>query len=193
MSSSQARLRPVAALAFAIGVLYPAIVYFSLDRLPLGVLIAVALGALALRAAASRGEDRRLLVSLLALVAVFISAFAVADQMLAIKAYPVLMSLSAATMFGASLLYPPSLIERIARLRGIVPDGPAQSYMRRLSAIWLAFLIANASVSAAISVWGDMDLWAFYNGLLSYLLIATLFFGEVLLRDWIVRRMVSRS
>ncbi len=193
MSSSQARLRPVAALAFAIGVLYPAIVYFSLDRLPPGVLIALALGALALRAVASRGEDGRLLVSLLALVAVFISAFAIADQMLAIKAYPVLMSLSAAAMFGASLLYPPSLIERIARLRGIVPDGPAQAYMRRLSGIWLAFLIANAAISAAVSVWGDMDLWALYNGLLSYLLIGALFFGEMLLRDWIVRRMVSRS
>jgi uncharacterized membrane protein len=193
MSSSQARLRPVAALAFAIGVLYPAIVYFSLDRLPPGVLIALALGALALRAVASRGEDGRLLVSLLALVAVFISAFAIADQMLAIKAYPVLMSLSAAAMFGASLLYPPSLIERIARLRGIIPDGPAQTYMRRLSAIWLAFLIANAAISTAISVWGDMDLWALYNGLLSYLLIGALFFGEMLLRDWIVRRMVSRS
>jgi uncharacterized membrane protein len=192
MNSSQARLRPVAVLAVTIGVLYPAIVYFSLDRLPPGILIALALGTIALRAVAARGEDGRLLLSLLAIVAVFVSALAIADQILAIKAYPVLMSLSAAALFGASLLYPPSLIERIARLRGIVPDAPARFYMRRLSVIWLAFLIGNAGVSAAVSVWGGMDLWALYNGLLSYLLIGALFFGEMLLRGRIVRRMASR-
>ena len=67
---------------------------------------------------------------------------------LAARAYPVLVSLSFASIFGLSLIYPPSLIERIARITE--PDLPPSGviYTKRVTLVWTVFLILNAAISA---------------------------------------------
>ncbi len=101
-----------------------------------------------------------------------------------------ILSLSAcpyAAVFGLSLLFPPTIVERIARITepNLPPGGVV--YTRRVTAIWAVFLLFNAVVSAATALWGTLAQWTLWNGLISYLLMGTLFAGEL-----IVRRAVRR-
>jgi uncharacterized membrane protein len=88
-------------------------------------------------------------------------------------------------VFAVSLRYPPTIVERIARLRE--PDLPPAgvAYTRQVTRVWVGFLLANAAVSFWTARWGSLDQWALWNGLLSYLAMGALFGGE-----YLVRRMV---
>ena len=107
---------------------------------------------------------------------------------LAARAYPIAVSLAVAAVFALSLRFPPSIVERIARLSepGLPPKGVA--YSRRVTAVWVAFLLVNAGISAATVVWGSLAVWTLWNGLLSYVAMGLLFAGE-----YLVRRRVRRT
>jgi uncharacterized membrane protein len=107
---------------------------------------------------------------------------------IAARAYPVAISLATAAVFAVSLRYPPTIVERIARLRE--PDLPPAgvAYTRQVTRVWVGFLLANAAVSFWTARWGSLDQWALWNGLLSYLAMGALFGGE-----YLVRRMVHPS
>ncbi|MFD2271959.1 hypothetical protein ACFS07_14330 [Undibacterium arcticum] len=62
------------------------------------------------------------------------------NAMLPLKLYPVLVNVAMLGLFGASLLTPQSLVERLARLRE--PEFPpaAVAYTRRVTQVWCAFL-----------------------------------------------------
>jgi uncharacterized membrane protein len=104
---------------------------------------------------------------------------------LPLKLYPVLVSTVLLVVFASSLRFPPTVIERIARLRE--PQLPASgvAYTRKVTAAWCVFFVANGCVSAATAVWGSDQLWFLYNGLFAYLLIG-LFFGV----EWTIRQRV---
>ena len=53
---------------------------------------------------------------------------------------------------------------------------------------WTVFLVSNAGVSAATGVWGTLDQWTLWNGLISYLLMGALFGGEYAVRRIVLRR-----
>lgn len=108
---------------------------------------------------------------------------AAADSWLPVKLYPVLVSAVMLSLFGFSLLKPPTVIERIARLRE--PSLPAEAlpYVRRVTIAWCGFFAVNGSLSLASALWASERVWLLYNGFLSYVLIAAFFSGE-----WLVRR-----
>jgi uncharacterized membrane protein len=162
---------------------YPILVYVGLPFLSPSLIVAVALCLLALRAiAARRGAfgDRWLRPLMAAAIALL--ALAVIDPEAAAKAYPVVVSLAVAFVFGASLIWPPTIIESLARLTepDLSPAGVA--YTRIVTRIWTVFLCGNAAVAAAIGVWGSTAQWALWNGLVSYLLMGSLFIGEFIVR-----------
>ncbi|HLN22604.1 MAG TPA: hypothetical protein VK558_01320, partial [Patescibacteria group bacterium] len=101
---------------------------------------------------------------------------------LAVKAYPVAVSLAVAGVFGLSLVYPPTVVERLARLSE--PDLPPQgvAYTRKVTLVWVLFLLANAGVSTATALWGSLAQWTLWNGLLSYVAMGTLFAAEFMIR-----------
>jgi uncharacterized membrane protein len=169
-------------LLAAAGVAYPFIVYAAWDRVPAQAFIAAALILVLLRAATLRHLAPRPLLAIGAVAAIGLGLLALVDASLATRAYPVLVSLVFATAFGASLVYPPTLIERFARLRE--PDLPPAAivYTRKVTIAWTAFLLANAGVSGLTAMAGDLALWTLYNGLVSYLLMGLLFGGELLIR-----------
>lgn len=107
---------------------------------------------------------------------------------LPLKLYPVGVNLLLAVLFGASLVYPPPVIERIARLSD--PDLPAQgvAYTRTVTKVWLAFFVVNGALALATALWASDAVWTLYNGLISYCLIGIL--GGT---EWLVRRRVLRS
>jgi uncharacterized membrane protein len=112
-------------------------------------------------------------------------AASVQGSWMPLKLYPVLVSAVLLAVFASSLRFPPTVVERIARIREpqLPPAGVA--YTRKVTVAWCAFFIANGSVSAATAVWGSDRSWFLYNGLLAYLLIG-LFFGV----EWTIRQRV---
>ena len=104
-----------------------------------------------------------------------------------VKLYPVLMSLFLLGSFGFTLIRPPSMALRIATLmKKFLRDAPKptsiESYCRALTVIWCGFFVFNGCVSLATALWASNFLWTLYNGLISYILIGLLFFGEMGLR-----------
>lgn len=173
----------------AFGAAYPFIVYAGIGHVPPAAFVGLALAVLAIRAIGLRGEGRDAMFSgVLVVVGLGLLALLSVDGMVAVKAYPVLMSLAFAAAFGWSLLFPPTLVERFAALAGTVATAPARRYMRRVTVVWFVFLLANAGVSGWTAVAKDPVVWAFYNGLLSYLLMGLLMGGELVVRRWVRQR-----
>ncbi len=106
---------------------------------------------------------------------------------LAVKAYPIIVSLTFAIIFTYSLVYPPTIIERIARITraDLPPEGVA--YTRKVTIIWVGFLLINAAISAVTALWGSLDQWTLWNGLLSYLAMGILFAAEYMVRRKVMR------
>jgi uncharacterized membrane protein len=173
---------PGSILLAAAGVAYPFVVYAAWDRVPAPAFIAAALMLVLLRAATLRHLAPRPLLAVGGVAASGLGLLALVDPGLATRAYPVLVSLVFATAFGASLVYPPTLIERFARLREPALTPAAVVYTRKVTIAWTAFLLANAAVSGITAMAGDLALWTLYNGLVSYLLMGLLFGGELLVR-----------
>jgi len=99
-----------------------------------------------------------------------------------LRLYPAGINLAMLALFGLSLHTPPSIAERMARLRR--PDLPeaAVRYCRHVTEVWCVFFAVNATISIWSAVAASREVWAFYNGFLVYLVMGALFGGEWLLR-----------
>jgi len=168
-------LNPWLCLAFAGGILYPLFVYFGIAHVPATIIIIFGLALIVLRLVGLRqktGTTAWIIASLIA--AALLIFLSLRDGPLALKAYPIVMSLSVSVVFTFSLFYPPTIIERIARLTepNLPPEGVF--YTRQLTVLWALFLF----------------LW---NGLISYILMGIFFVGEILVRPLVkARRLVKR-
>ncbi|WP_428096527.1 hypothetical protein [Candidatus Rariloculus sp.] len=101
---------------------------------------------------------------------------------------PVVVNLTMLIVFTYSLIYPPSMIERIAHLRRRDIPRTAIAYMRNLTFVWAAFFFLNGAAALYTALYTSLETWTLYNGLIAYLLIAMLFGGE-----WIVRGFLARD
>jgi uncharacterized membrane protein len=172
----------------AISLAYPFLIYFGLRVLPPADIAIGLAGLLAARIGfASRQNRREILPYVLAGVALLIVI--VRSPIIGLKTYPVLLSLTFGAVFAYSLLRPPTVVERIARLQH--PELPleANSYLRKVTMAWLGFFLINASISAATAFSGSMRIWTLYNGLVSYLAMGALFAGEFLIRRRVYQRL----
>jgi uncharacterized membrane protein len=104
------------------------------------------------------------------------------NHLLPLKLYPFLMNVLTLGLFGYSLIYPPSMVERIARLTE--PDLPPEAvgYTRRVTQVWCGFFIVNGSIALYTALWASQEAWSLYNGVIAYLLMGILFGGEYLIR-----------
>jgi len=94
-----------------------------------------------------------------------------------LQLYPVLVSISMLAVFGFSLKSPPTVPERLARLRHGELPAHAVAYCRKVTLLWCCFFVVNAAV-ALCTVFLSRKAWVLYNGLISYLLIGLLMAGE---------------
>jgi uncharacterized membrane protein len=175
------------------GAAYPFLVYVGRTYAGLAflrppLLVAIALILIGLRLLAMRRPEGRPWVVGLAGAALVLVILLALDSDLAVKAYPIVISLAVAGIFGNSLIWPPSLIERIARLRE--PDLPpaAIAYTRGVTQVWFGFLLGNAAIAAALGLWGTLAQWTLWTGLISYLLMGSLFLGELAWRHFVRSR-----
>jgi len=177
------RVSPRTLVAGAATLLYPLIVYAGLRHASPRVMAFALVGVALLRAGTLRGKPAWLamvLAALLLAVAVFLSG-----ETLPLKLYPALVNGVMLAVFAWSLLYPPTVVERIARLREpeLPPSGVA--YTRRVTMAWCLFFVVNGALALATAWWASDAVWALYNGGIAYLLIGLMFAGE-----WLVRRRV---
>jgi uncharacterized membrane protein len=85
-----------------------------------------------------------------------------------------------------SLVYPPSLIERLARRREAELPAQAQAYCRAVTIVWTAWLCVNTLVALILAVFGSDAAWALWTGVISYLIMGVLFAGEFIVRRVVV-------
>tara|TARA_R100000005_G_scaffold88808_1_gene58971 strand:+ start:4589 stop:5170 length:582 start_codon:yes stop_codon:yes gene_type:complete len=184
------KVRPLDLLLVLISLAYPFVVYFGLMRFsPLVVGLAL-VAFLLLRIALQRGRriGGRSEAGLYLFILGAVLLLLLLDELLAVKAYPVLISLSFAALFGFSLISPPPIIERIARAMEGELDDHAIRYTRRVTEAWVVFFLLNAAVSLWTAFYASLEIWTLYNGFVSYLLIGLMFGGEYLLRQYVKRR-----
>jgi len=161
---------------------YPAAVYLGRSAVPPLAFVAVALVLLTVRTitlevTAARGQRGLLIAS-----AVGLAVLAALDPAVAAKAYPVLVSAAVAAVFGISLLHPPSLVERFARMREPELAAEAQDYCRGVTMVWTLWLAVNALVALVLAIFGSDVAWALWTGVIAYLIMAALFAAEFLAR-----------
>lgn len=172
--------------AFALlSLAYPLVVYLSLGRFEPRWLALLLFSLAALRALTTRQPVwwvAALGAGVLALVA---TTF---NQALPLKLYPALVNAVMLVIFATSLRFPPTAVERLARLSE--PDLPAfaVAYTRRVTWLWCGFFVLNGSLALATALWASNQVWALYNGLLAYVMMGVLFAGE-----WLVRRRVKAA
>lgn len=106
-----------------------------------------------------------------------------------LKLLPCAINLAMAVFFSYSLFHPPTLPARMAALE--FPDGlPAVvvRYTDSVTRIWVGFFVINGLLAAVTALWTTRELWALYNGVITYLIMGLLFGGEFAYRHLIFRK-----
>jgi uncharacterized membrane protein len=182
--------RAYSSFAIALGVIYPALVYALQSTLSHGSFVAIAVAIIALRVATLDKASAALWRGplLMAIPAILLVLLVAPDM--AAKAYPVAISLAAAAVFGGSLIAPPSLIERFARLQE--PDLPEEGkdYCRKVTWVWTVWLVLNAIIAGVLGWTGQDTAWAIWTGIVSYVVMALLFLGEMVVRRYVRKKLV---
>jgi uncharacterized membrane protein len=179
------------ALIILVFLAYPFGVYVGLERLGpalLGAVLAVLL-LVRLRILGTRGL-RLGLATTLALA--FVAVLALTHDETLLKLYPALMNAGLFVLFAASLLRPPTVIERGLRLAGqdVPPEAPP--YLWWVTLVWCVFFLVNGAIAAWTALAAPLSWWTLYNGLIAYVLMALLFGIEWLARGVYRRRHARR-
>jgi uncharacterized membrane protein len=172
-------VRAVTAAAWLLTLAYPFVVWFGIGRWDLRWLAGALLLIAVARALGTR--DRRWWIAA-AGTGVLVVATLLANNALPLKLYPVLVNAVLLGVFGLSLRFPPTLIERLARLQepDLPPSGVA--YTRKVTMVWCVFFVVNGAIALATALWASDKAWALYNGLIAYVLMGALFAGAGLVR-----------
>src|SRR6185503_2867408 len=94
----------------------------------------------------------------------------------------VLVNAAMLLLFGSSLAFPPTIVERIARFRHPHLSEQATPYLRRVTVAWCIFFVGNGAAALYTATFASFETWALYNGLIAYVLIGAMFAGELLTR-----------
>jgi len=161
--------------------LYPFAVYFGTHYLEPWKIASILSALLGIRLIASYTVKHW--SSPLLMLGMVYCGFAIwSNELLTLRFYPAIANGAMLLLFSWSLLSPPSLIERLARIQH--PDLPPEGivYTRRVTWIWCAFFIVNGSIAFATALWSSFEFWSLYNGLIAYILVGILLVGEYIVR-----------
>jgi uncharacterized membrane protein len=178
--------RGLRVLYVAMAVLYPLLIYFGLQTVdPRWLTLVLVLVAARHVLGKSFSPALRTVWGFCVVVLVGLTLITGSDAGLLM--YPVLMNALMFLLFFGSWLKPPTVIETLARMRDPQLPHRAIAYTRKLTLVWCAFFVVNGSI-ALMTLALSREVWTLYNGLISYLLLGALFFGELIFR----RRLLAR-
>jgi uncharacterized membrane protein len=172
-------------------IIYPVSVYFGLSYLQPKI---IGLGLVGLMLLRFFAQGKQLLQISAQLMPILIVGTLVglsvyfSNSSFMLKLYPSLISLSLLIVFGYSLWQPQTMIERIARITEPDLSAAGVHYTRQVTYVWCVFFVVNGSIALYTSLFSSLEVWTFYNGLLSYLLIGALFAIEYSVRMMLRRR-----
>jgi len=166
--------------------LYPFVIFFGLRfGEPRTVALILALTLLMHRRRTAgrllRGVSRADLAVMLSLL-LLAGATALTNSETLLRGYPAAMNAGMLVLFGGSLLRPPSMVERFARLAEPQLSPAGVRYTRRVTQVWCGFFIANGGIALWTAFYASREQWALYNGFIAYILMGSLFVGERLVR-----------
>lgn len=176
-----------------ITLLYPFVVFYGLAefsvRLVSFVLLLLFLVRLSLlkKSSVNAHKAKTILGSLanktisLTVLAFLLFSF-IFDAGIGLLFYPVIINSALALVFSYSLITPPPVIERLARLTQADLPPHAILYTRKVTKVWLGFFIFNGLIACYTALFTSIETWTLYNGLVAYILMAMLFTGEYLVR-----------
>ncbi|WP_225869780.1 hypothetical protein [Glaciimonas sp. PCH181] len=176
----------LAVLTVLVTLLYPLAIWLAHGRVSPRVLALLLIVAAATRLPTLKlnKASRWLIVAALLLAAMAIWN----NAMLPLKLYPVVVNIGMLCAFGYSLITPPSMIERMARLTDPALPAYAIVYTRRVTQVWCGFFVINGAIAFITAFWASPAVWSLYNGVIAYVAMGVLFSGEYLVRIVIRRR-----
>lgn len=170
----------------AAALVYPFAVYLSVGHVE-PYWLAIALCVLSLLRAALTRDKLWALIGLMTAV-LTAASFYTGHSWQMLKLYPVVVNLTFFLVFATSVIYPPTVIERIARVSEPMLPMAAVRYTRNVTLVWCVFFVLNGAAALATVLWASDAVWALYNGFLAYVAMALLLGVE-----WLVRpRMKAR-
>ena len=163
----------------ALAITYPFLIWLGLLRFePREVAVGV-LAFAGLRMAFQKRDQTARAVRMLWLPSLVIcgvgGAVVLWNEPLGLLLMPVAISLAFLTTFLHSLRSGQPMIERFARLQVGTLSLDEVSYCRRVTWVWCAFFVVNAGIAGLLAWIRALEAWAFYTGLVSYLMMGTLF------------------
>ena len=179
--------RAGARVALALG--YPIAIYAALLWFEPRIVAAALVAFLLLRQRGRAAEGLLQGVSwaprvILAGMLLLCGAALIANDETLVRLYPAAVSIALLTMFALSLAYPPSVIERLARLRHPELPPEAVRYTRTVTIVWCMFFALNTAIAAWTAIYASRETWAVYTGFIAYIAMGTLFAVEWLYRRW---------
>lgn len=179
----------LAGLSWSMVLIYPFIVFFGLQLLPLRMLALLLIVLAGIRIFLLRSQvEKGFLPLLLSILLLLIAMHAlIANDPSWMRFYPVAVNVVMLGMFGGSLRWGPPVVERLARMSE--PELPAAAvvYTRRVTFAWCLFFAGNGLIAWYTAVFASFDTWAVYNGAISYALIGVMFSIE-----WLIRRRLKQ-
>jgi uncharacterized membrane protein len=104
---------------------------------------------------------------------------------------PVFVNAALLTAFALSFFQRQTVIEMLALEQAGTLSPAEHVYCRRVTALWCAFFLANAAISAKLALDGDLARWTLYVGLIAYVAMGLLFAAEFVYRHWRFRRYIG--
>lgn len=181
----------MAAFQLGLGLACPALIYLALGvASPRQVASAVLLLVLLRVAVAARGDFldhvRAFRFPMLTVAGAGVVSLVWNDP-LALLATPSLVSFGLLCAFVGSLRGE-SVVERLARAQKVALGDEEVLYCRRVTVVWCMFFLGNGALALWLAVAATRAEWALYTGLVSYLLLGTLYASEFVYRQWRFRR-----
>ncbi len=170
------------AMVALISLLYPLLVFSTVQYLPPWQIAMLLLAVLLLRLVLipQFKKNGNQLVQFLAIAFSLLALWN--NDLITLRFYPVLINFALFLVFLRSLYFPPPVIERLARLQHPYLPPKGVIYTRKVTKVWTVFFILNASVALFTAVCASLAWWSLYNGLIAYLLMALLMGIEYLVR-----------
>lgn len=172
--------------------IYPIAVFFGMQYFEPKYL-ALLLAAIALRNVINSDGEKTLLNRRTNIVLTFIVLLIVGytwidNSLNGLKLYPVLVNFFLLIVFLTSVFYPPTIIERLARLQEPELSTSGVIYTKNVTKIWCVFFVLNGAVALYTALYSTIEVWTLYNGLLAYILMGCLLLGEVIYRRLVLRK-----
>jgi uncharacterized membrane protein len=167
-----------------LGITYPFLVYFGIQRFNASTFAIIILIALAVRGYSTMAMLNVWQAASLIVLVTYSLVTAILNSQLMLLFYPVVASISIACVFFVSLKDKQPLLEKIAERMGEVINKHAQHYLYWLTFIWGILLVINGVIAAYTTFYLTLKQWALYNGFISYILLGSFFMIELIFRHF---------